>query len=56
MKPTAIATAALVTILALPVSADTFILKDGSKLEGKIVSPPRTEPFQGSAQLARAAE
>lgn len=25
-------------------------------LEGKIVSPPRTEPFQGSAQLARAAE
>ena len=25
-------------------------------LEGKIVSPPRTEPFHGTAQLARAAE
>lgn len=37
MNPTAIATAVLVTILALPASADTFILKDGSKLEGRIL-------------------
>jgi hypothetical protein len=37
MKPNPIATAALLTILVLPLSADTFILKDGTKLEGRIL-------------------
>jgi hypothetical protein len=37
MKPSTFAIAALLTILAPQVSADTFILQDGSKLEGRIL-------------------
>jgi hypothetical protein len=38
MKPNLIATAALLTFHVLPLSADTFILKDGTTLEGRILN------------------
>lgn len=42
MRPSPFTAAALFTMIALQVSADTFILQDGSKLEGRILREDAT--------------